>query len=405
VKRSRNKGLTIRRSTDLTRQLIRTSSDHAATQRELALQCLRHDPDHAQVWSILAGALVDLRDFRGARTALRRLEPLSRGESRYWLFVRRSLYCDALGQLREAERWARKAAAISLAAQVFLGATLAKQGRFAEAKACHRRAARAPDDPRLARDEAFYNLGLIFRAERRYAAAMKAFDRAVEIDPNYALAIQDRDDVRAAMRVVVPTERRDHWRLLMQTMGSQAATGHEVARAYVRRYPAHFGGWLALASILANFARYPEAFAAVETAARVAITEEWRESPAGAFFTAWGDVWKAKMDFRRAETLYRKAVRRRGSRAQLYRVWLADVVVKQGRFSEAARLFRRSLASSPKDPSMIHYLLGLIARSRREYREAVKHFDRALAHDRGYRTARVARRDALKAMTVRRKRQ
>ena len=74
---------------------------------------------------------------------------------------------------------------------------LAKQGEFAEAKRCHRRAIKLETSPP---DEAYYNLGLILRAERRFAAALDAFDAAIRIDPDYSLAKCARRDVRTMLR-------------------------------------------------------------------------------------------------------------------------------------------------------------------------------------------------------------
>lgn len=385
----------------LRRRLDKMSSDQPATVRELALQILAHDRRDLQALYGLVNALIDLHQFRAAHSALRRFADLPTGtRHQFSLYGARGRYFRELGELRTAERWYRKAAVGQPLYLVFLGGVLARQGRFAEAKRVHRRASRAPVEDNVANDEAFYNLGLILRAERRYKAAIAAFDKAVELDPNYTLAKAERVDALAAMRVVVPKHRRAHWRLLMRTMRRRPAIGHEVARAYVRRYPTHYGGWLALADILATFARYPEAFAAVEKAAEVAVTEAWRESPRGAFIVHWGDVRFAQMDFGRAEYCYRKAVRLRGSRVNGYRVWLAEALVEQGRFSEATVFLRRSLSARRGDPSRAHYLLGLIARSRRQYRQAIKHFDGALYHDRAYKSAREARRDAMKALTV-----
>ena len=384
------------------RRLLATSPDHVATRRELALQILARDPRDRHTWGLLANALADLSDFRGARHALRRVAVLATdADGRYWVHVVTGNCFKRSGQLEAAERSYRKAAAISPLGYVLLGAALAKQGKFAEAKRSHRLASESPELTGDDRSEAFYNIGLILRAERRYKQALAAFEKALELDPRYVIAREDRDDVRAAMRVVVPKQCRQHWRLLMRTMRSQPAAAHEVARAYVRRYPKHFAGWLALADVLANFARYREAFAGVEKASELAAREHWAESPRGAFLAQWGHVRLAQMDFARAESCYRKAVRLPGPRAHVYRVWLAESLVAQGRFAEATRLLRKSPSARPSDSSLAYYLLGLIARSRRQYREAIKYFDRALAIDRSYRSARVARRDALKAMTVR----
>jgi tetratricopeptide (TPR) repeat protein len=82
---------------------------------------------------------------------------------------------------------------------VFLGGVLARQGQFAEAKQCHSRAIRLATS--LA-DEAYYNLGLIFRAERKYNDALKCFERAVKLDPSYTMAEAAWKDVVEAQKQI-----------------------------------------------------------------------------------------------------------------------------------------------------------------------------------------------------------
>ena len=71
-------------------------------------------------------------------------------------------------------------------------------GRFDEAKKCHKEAVRLKTDTW---DEAHHNLGLIYRAEGKYKTALKHFDKAIEIDPNYSSAIEERSDVLNAINI------------------------------------------------------------------------------------------------------------------------------------------------------------------------------------------------------------
>jgi len=49
-------------------------------------------------------------------------------------------------------------------------------------------------------DEAYFNLGLILRAEGLYEQALDAFTQAINIDPQYRIAKLTKRDVAAAMR-------------------------------------------------------------------------------------------------------------------------------------------------------------------------------------------------------------
>ena len=240
-------------------RLCRTPAGYTATRRDLALEFTRRCPRDASAWAFLARALIDLRLYNKARPALTRLERLGRDEHPYLVCVHWGAYYNARGDLKRAERWYRKAVAASPAALVFLGGVLARQGRLAEARRCHRQATRAPDDDHLARDEAHFNLGLIFRAERRYREALACFARAITLDPKYSDALEAQADVRSALKVDAPEEHAKHWRQMLDAMGPSPATSHELVRAYTRRYPERFGGWLVFADVLAGFARYDEA--------------------------------------------------------------------------------------------------------------------------------------------------
>lgn len=287
-------------TSQLRARLNRTLDDYVATRRDLALEYTSHCPRDASAWASLGSALIDLGLYSKARVALRRLEKLGRNENPYLVCVSWGGYYNAMGDSKRAERWYRKAVRTAPAALVFLGGVLARQGRLADAKRCHRQATRAPDDDRLARDEAYCNLGLIFRAERRYRVALEA-----------------QADVRTALKVEAPQEHAKHSRQMLDAMGPNPATAHELVRAYTRRYPHRFGGWVVCADVLAGFARYDEAVKALRKAEGLAKSENWREPPDNRFAIQWGLLHQQKKDFRRAELSFRRAITLRPSATNL----------------------------------------------------------------------------------------
>lgn len=181
----------------------------------------------------------------------------------------------------------------------------------------------------------------------------------------------------------------------MEEWGPKPATAHELTRAYTRRYPDRSSGWFVLADILAGFARYAEAAAALRRAERVARSEKWRESPAQHFAEQWGLFYDQKKDFKRAELSFRRAVSLRPSCDNLTR--LGEVLLKQGRLPEAKRCLTRAIRLGSDDPSPAHYLLGVIARARRQYREALRCLNKAIDLSPTYPLARRARRDVQRA--------
>ena len=371
----------------------RIPSDQPATRREVALIELRRRPRDSSALAALTSGLIDLALYDKARVAVKRLDTLLRNDP-YPLYVRRGLYHHAIGELTHAERWYRMAAAIEPAALVFLGAVLARQGRLAEALECHRRASRAPASERLAKDEAYFNCGLILRARRRYRDALRAFERAIDLDPKYALALEARADVRAAMKVTVPSDRSLHWRQMLDAKNPKPAVCHELARAYTKRYPEAWGGWIVLADVFAGFARYDEGIPALRRGVKFARSKVPRDF----LQTQWGLFFQQRKDFTRAELWFRRAVTDQPSAANLTQ--LAEVLVIRGRFVPAKRLLARAIRIDSDDPSLAYYQLGLIARARRQYSEALRHFDTAIRYSPRFPFARVARRDVRQAMKL-----
>lgn len=171
-----------------------------ACHHELAREYTRRYPLNVAGWLSLAEVFIRFARYDDAASALYRAKRLARSSKRY-----RALVLTTLGELfmergrkARALRYYREAAVLRPTTNtlVLLGCALARTGALEEAKRCHRRAARlATHNP----DEAYYNLGLILRAERRYEAARSYFDLALEHDPEYELARDARSDCAQAL--------------------------------------------------------------------------------------------------------------------------------------------------------------------------------------------------------------
>ena len=167
--------------------------DEPAYTLRLARDFLTKWPDHPVAWIILGNTLTSLGRYPEARQALSKSIRYCPPERRAYAFIQMGHVFHEKGAYRIAERWYRKAVSCDKDTInfVFLGGCLAKQGRFAEAKRCHRQAINIASDPT---DEAYYNLGLILRAEEKHDEALAAFKEALKIDPKYReakIAIRD----------------------------------------------------------------------------------------------------------------------------------------------------------------------------------------------------------------------
>jgi tetratricopeptide (TPR) repeat protein len=105
------------------------------------------------------------------------------------------------GDYRRAEKWYGKAVEMKATTNnlVFLGACLAKQGKYAEAKQCYQQAIDLKtEEP----DEAYCNLGFILGAEGDYQAALQCYEQAIAIDADYVMAIRGKEDIMAFLKMV-----------------------------------------------------------------------------------------------------------------------------------------------------------------------------------------------------------
>ena len=186
------------------RRLLSVYRKGAASQIERANHYVAEFPDSYMGWVVLANGLAAVARYREAKAALKRADRVVGVGRRWYLALKWGELYREMSNLREAEKWYRKALALrpSTTTHIYLGGVLARQGRFAEALRHHRRAiALAKDPAQDAPDEAHYNIGLILRAQGRYRESALHLRKAIKIDPKYALAKEDLRDVEEATRI------------------------------------------------------------------------------------------------------------------------------------------------------------------------------------------------------------
>lgn len=173
--------------------------DQIALSRDLAVQYTQSFPDNVWGWVVLADILASLACFAEARSALRRADALAPESLSAEIGVQWGHFYLQKRAVARATAWYRKAVDSQPKATwlVYLGASLSQQGKFSEAKRSFRRAIKQGGP---GGEEAYYNLGLIHRAEGKYAGALSCFDRAIELAPKYALAKRARADVLTAIK-------------------------------------------------------------------------------------------------------------------------------------------------------------------------------------------------------------
>jgi tetratricopeptide (TPR) repeat protein len=172
----------------------------AATCVLLCERWLRENPDDLWVMHEYAEMLYKMARYEEAIAVYH--DALARFPDRAWAIH------NQLGQLHryrgsflDAEKEYQKAIDCKpeeAGSYIFLGAVQARQGKLKEAEQTHRLATQCPAG---LIDEAYHNLGLVLRGQGRLAEARQCFERAIEIDNDYADAIEALKDVTAALEL------------------------------------------------------------------------------------------------------------------------------------------------------------------------------------------------------------
>ena len=170
------------------------NTDSIACQIHLANLYTELYPSDMYGWVVLADGLGGVSSFEKASRALQKARRLCPDNVRSFIYTRIGRFYREKGDHARAEKWYRKAVNEEQSQEnlVFLGACLAKQGKYSEARTFHSEA--VTFSPESA-DEAFFNLGLIHRAEENYVEALRFFQKAIQIDTDYDEAKTAEKDI------------------------------------------------------------------------------------------------------------------------------------------------------------------------------------------------------------------
>ena len=159
-----------------------------------ALRCIERyrqtDPDSKLSKILYAQILIEVKRYDDAKALLDTMMPVDTPAARSSVFQAYARLYDHQGEIREAEKWYRKALRLdkTTSATILLGDCLARQERFKEAEKLHRKACAMEGD----QDEAYYNLGLVLDLQDKTEEAIEAYEQALKHNREYA-------DARAAL--------------------------------------------------------------------------------------------------------------------------------------------------------------------------------------------------------------
>lgn len=158
-------------------------------------------PDFGPAWVTLGIALTATARYDEAEAAYSRAIALCPEEKIHLPLAQMGHLFEAQGDYLRAEEWYRKVVDANpdkASGYIYLGGILACQGRLGEAEMVHRAAVGCAEG---CIDEAYFNLGLVLRAQERFVEASECFAHALALDPDYRAAKKALRDVTRARKI------------------------------------------------------------------------------------------------------------------------------------------------------------------------------------------------------------
>lgn len=177
-------------------------ANELATIIVLGDRLLAQSPADGPVLYRVGDALSAMRQYGLAEHYLNAALKIAPESKRHVVLWRLGNLCERRGEFEKAIEYFNAAACDEpddATYYIFQGSLLAKLGRLEEAEAMHRRATSCSEG---CIDEAYYNLGLIYRSQRRFDDARNCLEIALEIDPEYQEALKVLQDVHKAIRLM-----------------------------------------------------------------------------------------------------------------------------------------------------------------------------------------------------------
>ena len=226
-----------------------------------------------------------------------------------------------------------------------LGGYLYKEGRVKEAIEHYQKAIQI--DPNYA--EAPNNLGAALAAEGRFDEAIENYRKAIQISPNYADALNNLGMALAAR--------------------GQFDDAIENYRKAIQISPNYADALDNLGAALTVKGRFDEALGYYRQALAIDPNLAGAQNNLGILLAKQGQITEAIEH-------YQKAIELNPARAEFYNN-LGNLLATQGRPAEAIRQFQKALAVEP-DYTKAHYNLANIFFVQGRWDEAIKHYQQAL---------------------------
>jgi len=170
-----------------------------ATVVELAIKHLHRFPDDWVAYIWYAMAKTDLAQYGHAEKAIRRSISYSPKKTLRIAYAEMGRLFEKKGDLKKASVWYERVVQVApkrAESHIYAGHAAFKLGLLGKAEAHYRRGIRCKEG---CVEEAYFNLGCVLLANRRYRDAIKYYRKALSIDPKYTIAKLRLKDAEQAL--------------------------------------------------------------------------------------------------------------------------------------------------------------------------------------------------------------
>ncbi len=175
-------------------------SGYISTAYELSIKYLQLNPDSFSVKIIKSDVLISLNRFDEAKVILDSLYETSNLKVLFQVFLKLGHFYKKKSDLEKSSSWYKQALIINQdnsLALMYIGENYLSMGNFDKSRKYFNKIIKLDSD---IIDEALYNLGVIEKSLRNYDEALAYFDNALQIDPEYKLALKQKEDTILALK-------------------------------------------------------------------------------------------------------------------------------------------------------------------------------------------------------------
>ncbi len=172
-----------------------------ATAIELCKKHLHKFPKHGPTWLQYGMAQIQLARYAAAERAIRRAITLCPQKALPIAYSQMGHLIEAKGNFKQAASWYRKALKLrpnDATWHIFLASNAFTRGLHRQSESYYRRALNCSGG---CLEEAYFNLGGILLGKRNYSEAIKCYQEALKIDPQYKVAKERLDDAQLALLI------------------------------------------------------------------------------------------------------------------------------------------------------------------------------------------------------------